>query len=160
RVLAATRPDGRIADVAEAEVTLEALDVRRGEDVADQPLALLDVEPAVVVRDDPGRILAAVLDRDQAVVDLVDRVLGTDDADATAHRDVLRRGSQGSPRSESLSDDQVRRRLAALLVAVADVRRAEHRVGTDEHRSGEAERLHRDRVARDVDVPGLGRDAG
>jgi hypothetical protein len=47
----------------------------RREDVADEPLALLEVKAVTVVGDDPGRVLPAMLDRDEAVVDLANRAL-------------------------------------------------------------------------------------
>ena len=71
-------------DVADAEITFEPRDVRRAEDVADEPLSLLDVEQPVV-RDDARGVLPAVLDRHQAVVDLVDRAIRPDDTDESAH---------------------------------------------------------------------------
>ena len=55
-------------------------------DIAHQPVVLAQIQLAAVTGDHAGRILAAMLEHGQAVVDgLVDRLLGHD-TDYAAHR--------------------------------------------------------------------------
>ena len=68
-VLAAAAADRRVAGVADADRAREALDGLGREDVVDEAVALLGVE-AAVEGDDAGRVLAAVLDGQQALVEV------------------------------------------------------------------------------------------
>jgi len=83
-VLPSPGTDGGIAHVAHPELSPEALEVGRGEDVPDETLPLLDVEMAIV-GDDAGGVLPPVLDGEEPVVDLMDGRLGADDSDESAH---------------------------------------------------------------------------
>ena len=83
-VLAAAGTHRRVPHVPDAEMALESIEVGRREDIADQALALLDVKTAVVGHD-PGRVLAAVLHRDEPVVDFLHRRRGTGDTDEATH---------------------------------------------------------------------------
>src|SRR5262249_5334978 len=93
RVLASPGAHRRVTDVAHGERPTQTLDVRGAEDVADEPLALLHVE-ASVVRDDPRGVLPAVLHRDEAVIDLADRVFHSDHTDEAAHTPRLPFGTR------------------------------------------------------------------
>jgi hypothetical protein len=80
------RPRGGIAAMRDAGLALKIAHVARAEHVAHQPAALLHVEGALQGSDDAGRVLPAVLEHEQAVVEqLIDRRL-RDDSDDSAHR--------------------------------------------------------------------------
>ena len=85
-VLGDTRADGGIAHVADPELPLQAADVFSVEDVAHEPLAALHME-RLGHRDDPRRVLAAVLDREQCVVNICEDVssVGRVDPDEATH---------------------------------------------------------------------------
>ena len=68
-VLPPAAADRGVAGVADADVPPEPFGVLRGEDVADEAVALLGVE-AAVVGDDAGRVLAAVLDGQEPLVEI------------------------------------------------------------------------------------------
>ena len=106
RVLDPAGADRRIADVAERQLALNAGHRLGGEDVADEPRPLAQME-AAVVRDDPGGVLSAVLNGQKAVVDLAHRRVGADQPDEAAHDGAPfrendaradRRGRRASPR--------------------------------------------------------------
>ena len=69
-------PVGRVADVADGRVALQRREHVGVEDVRDEPHLAVDVERLAVGRDDAGRLLAAVLQRVQAEVGVVRRLLG------------------------------------------------------------------------------------
>ena len=81
-----TAAQGRIADVTDPQVAAQPAHVALVEYLQYETAPLLDVE-GVGERDDPGRVLAAMLDAQQAFVDLVGDVdaVGTVDADESTH---------------------------------------------------------------------------
>ena len=83
-VLVAAAADRRVAGVADADRPVEVGDGLGREDVVDEAVALLRVE-AAVEGDDPGRVLAAVLHGQQALVDVPDDGAVAPDADDPAH---------------------------------------------------------------------------
>src|SRR5439155_25216951 len=77
------RARGRVAAVADSGVDRELAHVARAEYVAHIARALVHVEDGALARDDAGRVLAPVLQQQQAIVQqLVDRRMRdrTDDA--------------------------------------------------------------------------------
>jgi len=74
-VFAAVTADRRVAGVADADLSLEALGVFDREDVADQTVAFFGVE-AAVISDDAGRVLAAVLHGEQSLVEVAEDFAG------------------------------------------------------------------------------------
>ena len=74
-----------VAHVAEADVAEQRAHVARAERLAHLPARLRHVEHGAVGGRDAGRVLAAVLQEEQAVVDLLVDGLGGDDADDAAH---------------------------------------------------------------------------
>jgi hypothetical protein len=85
RVFHRPAADRRVADVPDADAADEAIHVLLTEDVADEPLALLQVK-ALVERRDPGGVLTAMLQRKEPVIERWDGVtVGPDDPDESAH---------------------------------------------------------------------------
>ena len=87
-VLVAAAADRRVAGVADADRAAEVLDGLGGEDVVDEAVALFRVE-AAVEGDDAGRVLAAVLDGQEALVEVPDHGAVAPDADDAAHGQAL-----------------------------------------------------------------------
>jgi hypothetical protein len=87
RLRRARRAGGRVAHMADADVAGELGDLLLLEDVADLAVVLVQAQPPVVLCDDAGRILAAVLQGEERLVDGGDRgrALGADDAGDAAH---------------------------------------------------------------------------
>ena len=83
-VLAPAAADRRIAGVPDADMPLEALRVLRREDVLDEAVPLLGVETAAV-GDDAGRVLAAVLDGQQALVEIPENIRVAVNSPITPH---------------------------------------------------------------------------
>ncbi len=75
---------GRVAGVAQADVALQARDVVLVENVAHQAVAFFQVVMAVVGQD-AGRILAAVLQGQQAGIQLADHRFGRKNSQYAAH---------------------------------------------------------------------------
>ncbi len=100
-VLAPAAADRRVAGVADSDGPGQPLGVGGFEDVADQPVALLGVKTAVI-GDDPGRVLAPVLDRQQSLVKVPEDLSVGPDTDNAAH---------GSTRLELY---QIRRLISGL----------------------------------------------
>jgi hypothetical protein len=77
----------RVADVADGGAALQPREHVRREDVRDEPHLAVDVEALAVGGDDPGRLLAAVLERVEPEVGVVRGVLelaeGPDPEDST-----------------------------------------------------------------------------
>ena len=87
RLRRARRAGGRVAHMADANVAGELGYLLLLEDVADLAVVLVQAQPPVVLCDDAGRILAAVLQGEERLVDGGDRgrALGADDAGDAAH---------------------------------------------------------------------------
>jgi hypothetical protein len=87
RVLDAARAHRRVAHVTDAHEALERGGLLVGEDVAHEALGLVVMEAAVVGQR-PGRVLPAVLDGQQAGVDLREDLGASrrEDANEAAHR--------------------------------------------------------------------------
>src|SRR5690606_9998900 len=92
----------RITHMADADVAAQPQHVALLEHVAHEPVALARVQPAVRLRDDTRRILTAVLqDRQRIVERLVDRLMA-DDSDYSAHLPSLCLASRGPIRKSLL----------------------------------------------------------
>ena len=74
----------RIPNVADAHGALQALERFVVEDVADHAVALLQME-LVVIGDDPCSVLAAVLEHNEAVIEILDDVTEAGDGDDSTH---------------------------------------------------------------------------
>src|SRR5471032_1013877 len=84
RFLFAGRAGGRIAAVADARVALQRTHIAGAENVTHQAVGLVHGKHTAVIGRDPRRILAAVLQQQQSVVQqLIDRLMGNDADDAT-----------------------------------------------------------------------------
>ena len=76
---------GRVAHLAQANVAWQGAHVARAKNVAHHPLGFVHVELVALLCDDARRVLAAVLQEQQGVVDqLVDRC-AVDNADDSTH---------------------------------------------------------------------------
>ena len=77
---------GRIADMPDAHASAQRLHVAALEDISHQPvgLALVDLE---IAGGDPRRVLTAVLERGERVVQILIDVCPTDDSDVPVWRD-------------------------------------------------------------------------
>ena len=87
-VLAAAAADRGVAGMADADRAAQVLDGLGGEDVVDEAVALFRVE-APVEGDDAGRVLAAVLDGQEALVEVPYHGAVAPDANDAAHGQVL-----------------------------------------------------------------------
>ena len=76
---------GRVPHMADAHPTLQSCERTRVEDVAHHAVALLQME-LVIVGDNPGSVLAAVLQHDQTVIEVLDDVAVAGDGDDSTHR--------------------------------------------------------------------------
>jgi hypothetical protein len=87
RVLTAVLADGWVTNVAKAQVTLETRHVVAVKYLNDEAIALLDVE-TVRKRRDASRVLAAVLDGQETLIDLRCHIhaVRTEDPDESTHR--------------------------------------------------------------------------
>jgi len=89
RFLFAGRAGGRIAAVADAGIALQRTHVPRAEDVTHEAVGLVHREHAAVIGCNPRRILTAMLQQQQCVIQqLVDGGL-RDDADDATHGVLL-----------------------------------------------------------------------
>jgi hypothetical protein len=78
----------RVADLTEPAVARQGPHVARAEHVAHQALGLVHIELAFLLRDDARRVLPAVLQQQQRVVDqLIDRSV-TDNTNNSTHRSI------------------------------------------------------------------------
>ena len=88
RFFLARRTGGRVTAVADARVALQRTHITGTEHVAHQAVGLVHGEHAAVIGSDTCRVLAAVLQQQQCVIQqLVDRLMG-DDADDATHVDA------------------------------------------------------------------------
>ncbi len=71
--------------MAEAYVALQTQHMLLLKDVTHEPIALVNMEPAILLGNDPGGVLAAVLQHRQRVVDRLVDGLVSNDTDNSTH---------------------------------------------------------------------------
>src|SRR5690606_15104830 len=76
---------GRVADVADAHVTDQALHVALLEDIAHQTVVLAQEQPSIMAGHNTGSILAAVLENGETVIQRLIDVRFTDDTYNATH---------------------------------------------------------------------------
>src|SRR5690606_38727989 len=92
------RAGGRVAAMADAYVAAQAEHAGLVEHVAHQAATLVQAQAAAVQRGDAGRILAAVLQDGERVIERRGDFRLADDADDSAHWEVLSEwGKEGLP---------------------------------------------------------------
>jgi hypothetical protein len=87
-ILPASSSHGRITRVADPDGSAQSLRIGGIEDVVDKPVALLGVE-APVICDHAGGILSAVLDSQDALVQVLEHVFVAGDSYYAAHISLL-----------------------------------------------------------------------